>query len=543
MITNLQNTIIVLLYISAFVLFVESCVIFKSMKNHLHGYLLFSCVVILINHLGYALERQATSQEAYITATKFSYAGRVWIAFSLMMFTAELCNVKIPAAVRIILIMIHVAVYGSVLSIGYTKLYYTDIGFSMNNGVPVFLHGNGIMHHVLIQLQMLYIVVGIAWLVRALGRQKSKAGKMRLVIVLAAFIIESLFFVLQIAKIFSISKLFDLTMLGNLIYTILTFIAIFRFNLLGLIDIARDFMIDRLTEGVIAVNNDGKVKYFNEPALQLFPELKTDPQKVANNIEYAISNDNTITINNRIYTPKSNVLEGGGEKLGTLYAMVDSTALKLNEYKLKADAEILEMAARNMKDRLLTTEELMRQDRAIRHDRRHFEALLYSLLEDGKVEEARECLSERLSQEPRSSRRFCENTTVNAALTHYISLAERQKIKVNASVNIPFDPGVDEMKLAIAISNLLENAIHACEKVPEGERFIDITAKFKEQLLLEISNSCEKKVELDEDGHPFSSEVGHGIGTKSVLAFVSETGSEIRYIAEDKVFKVRMIID
>ena len=98
------------------------------------------------------------------------------------------------------------------------------------------------------------------------------------------------------------------------------------------------------------------------------------------------------------------------------------------------------------------------------------------------------------------------------------------------------------MKLAIAISNLFENAIHACEKVSESERFIDITARHKEQLLLEVVNSCDRKVELDEDGYPFSIEEGHGIGTRSVLAFVKETDSAIQYIAGDKTFKVRMII-
>ena len=35
---------------------------------------------------------------------------------------------------------------------------------------------------------------------------------------------------------------------------------------------------------------------------------------------------------------------------------------------------------------------------------------------------------------------------------------------------------------------------------------------------------------------------GHGIGTKSVLDFVKKTGSEIRYIAENGMFKVRMLI-
>ncbi|MBE5830459.1 MAG: ATP-binding protein, partial [Butyrivibrio sp.] len=88
----------------------------------------------------------------------------------------------------------------------------------------------------------------------------------------------------------------------------------------------------------------------------------------------------------------------------------------------------------------------------------------------------------------------------------------------------------------------LENAIHACDKVPEAERFIEVTAKYKQQLLLEISNSCQEPVKLDQDGHPVASEDGHGIGTRSVLDFAKKTGSEIKYIAENDMFKVRMLI-
>ena len=34
----------------------------------------------------------------------------------------------------------------------------------------------------------------------------------------------------------------------------------------------------------------------------------------------------------------------------------------------------------------------------------------------------------------------------------------------------------------------------------------------------------------------------HGIGTRSVLNFINKTDSEIRYIAEEKTFKARMLV-
>ena len=209
---------------------------------------------------------------------------------------------------------------------------------------------------------------------------------------------------------------------------------------------------------------------------------------------------------------------------------------------LKSDADIMELAAKTMKERLQSAENIMQKDRMMRHDRRHFEALLYQLLEDEKTEEAKKYLSERLSMEPKVIQKYCENTTVNAAVTHYIFKAQKEGIQTTVSANIPVSLRVDEMELAITISNLLENAVHACMKLPESERYLKLTAKYKKQLLLEIENSCEGTVPLNKDGYPFSDENNHGTGTRSILAFVNKTDSEIQYLAEEKRFRVRMLI-
>lgn len=210
--------------------------------------------------------------------------------------------------------------------------------------------------------------------------------------------------------------------------------------------------------------------------------------------------------------------------------------------RLKSDADIMQLAAKLMKNRLRSAEAIMQKDRLMRHDRRHFEALLYQLLEEGRVEEAKKYLKERLSMESKGMHNYCENTTVNAVISHYISWAEKEGINTTISANVPSELIVDELELAITISNLIENAINACTKLPDADRYLKLTAKYKNQLLLEIENSCKDKVSLDEEGYPFSNEKNHGTGTRSVLAFVNKTNSEIYYLAEEKRFRVRMII-
>lgn len=538
----MQTVLIIIMCISILGVFIESWIVFKSLKNQLHAYLLLSCIATLINNVGYLLEIRSVTEEEFIAALKFSYFGRNLIAFSLLMFAAELCRIKISVYIRGFLLLLQTACYAVILTFNSHSLYYTNYSFVTDGLFPVLKRENGIVHHFFMQLQIIYIILALYWLLRSVRREKSRIMRKRYRIVFCAFVLETVFFLVQISGIRGISGEFDISIVGNVVLTICMYIAIFRYNLLGVTEIARDYMIDRLSEGVIAVDTDGNVQYFNEPARQLYPGLNGDPEAVLDEIRNAIKLGRTIKVNDRIYTPEENDLTDKGESFGKIYALVDSTVLKLREYKLKSDAAILEMAANTMRERLLTTEELMQQDRAMRHDRRHFEALLLSLIKDGRIEEAEKCLEERMVQEPHTVSRYCENTTVNAAITHYISVAENKNITVKVSANIPDKLNVDEMQLAITISNLLENAIHACEKLPAEERLIEIKAKYKEQLLLEITNSCPGTVPLDDEGHPFASNEGHGIGTRSVLAFAEKTDSEIIYIAEEGTFRVRMLI-
>lgn len=538
----MREYLLAAIILSLLAMLFEGFIVFRNLKNKLHAYLFLNCIAMLIGNTGYLMQLLSKTEDAYIAALKFSYAGRVWIVFSLFMFTAELCHVRISKHIERALMLINVAVYGIIFTLQDHSLYYSKIWYDKTGMFPVLLHRNGIVHKLFVQYQAIAVIIILLLLIRSFKNHKGKIARKRVFIILGGFLVATVLYAMQVGHAFFSTYYFDISIFGNVAITVSMFIAIFRYNLLGVIDMARDYIVDRLSEGVIALDESGRVQYYNEHAKELYPEITKDPANVVNKLQEAIIRGDTITVGDRFYTPEEKELSADGEIIGKLYALVDSTALKQKEYKLKSDAAILEMAARSMRERLSSTEELLSQDRTMRHDRRHFEALILSLIQDGKVDEARKCLEERLSHEPRAGKRYCENTTVNAALMHYMSLAERNDIKVTVSANIPYNVGVDDMQLAIAISNLLENAINACLKVPESERFIEITAKYKEQLLLEIVNSCDGKQKLDKDGHPVTDREGHGIGTRSVLDFAEKTGSEVRYIAEDDKFKVRMIV-
>lgn len=332
---SLHDILITVQYISVAAVLLESFIVFRNWKSMLHSYLFISCIATLANNLGYLMELKAGTYEAFIMAVKFSYLGRVWITLSLLFFVAELCHVRLPDIFRYLSGFVSLLIYFVILTLEDHDLYYTDVSFDANGIFPVFLHGNGIIHHVFMILQCFYIVLGITILLLTLKKEKKKIARKRLQAVIFAVIVESLFFLLRTL---GICRIYDLTMPGYVIGAVIIMTAIFRYDLLGTRDIAREFMIDRLSEGIIAVDNEGDMQYYNDPAKKLFPDLTEAPGKTIQEIRNAINRGEPLEIEERIYTPEENDLLYKGESFGKLYVLVDST----EHYKrLKKEKKLL----------------------------------------------------------------------------------------------------------------------------------------------------------------------------------------------------------
>ena len=319
---ELYNALLTLQYLCIAVLFIECWIVLKGYTHPIHGYLFFSCVATLINSLGYLFELKARSEEAYITALQMSYAGRIWIALALFIFVMKLCRIKTPAFLMETLVLIHMGIYASILTLKSNHLYYTDMRFAPEDGFPRLYHGNGILHHILMILQIIYIILGIAALIQRYRKEKRRIARKRLLFVIAAILAEASFYLIESTNLL---KIYDVTMPGFLLSTLLMYIAIFGYDLLGARDIAREFMIDRLTEGIITIDNEGEIQYCNDQALRLFPTLMDDPDTVLSEIRAAILDGGPLFINDRIYSPEENNLLNKGKILGKLYVFTDST--------------------------------------------------------------------------------------------------------------------------------------------------------------------------------------------------------------------------
>ena len=135
---------------------------------------------------------------------------------------------------------------------------------------------------------------------------------------------------------------------------------------------------------------------------------------------------------------------------------------------------------------------------------------------------------------------FCNAPLINAALSIYFQLAEKNGITVKQKINLPEKLNVDESDVAILISNLLENAVKASGRQPPDRREIGMTiAHAGNQCVLEITNLFDGEI-VFENGLPKTSEDGHGIGMLSLKNFVEKYGAQTDFSHESG--KVKVII-
>jgi len=218
-------------------------------------------------------------------------------------------------------------------------------------------------------------------------------------------------------------------------------------------------------------------------------------------------------------------------------------AMREENRKMQAEREYLHLAAGNMSQRLKLMEEVSAQNSRAAHDRRHFNNVLLELLERGETDEAAALLQSQNQTTPKISKVYCENPAVNAAVCHYAGLAEQAGIPAEIGLDIPDNLNVDALELSMVVSNLMENAIQACERLPKKQTpYLRFTCRSAGRLLLEMENPCAGDTVLDENGYPVAREEGHGIGSKSVLAFAKKYDGELLYKIHNGVFRVRLLV-
>lgn len=137
---------------------------------------------------------------------------------------------------------------------------------------------------------------------------------------------------------------------------------------------------------------------------------------------------------------------------------------------------------------------------------------------------------------------YADNPIVDSVLRIKFGMAKSEGIEIDPLIRIPKQMQLEHGDIGVLYGNLLDNAIEACRKVPEGKRFIRLENKYLSgKLLLMITNS--KTKEKNESLKTTKKDTySHGRGIQSVRRVVEKYNGTAGFTDKGEVFEVSVIL-
>lgn len=209
------------------------------------------------------------------------------------------------------------------------------------------------------------------------------------------------------------------------------------------------------------------------------------------------------------------------------------------QLKLSFMETVAEREAENYKALKMSYQEMKK----LKHDFKNELDILNNLIADRKYEIAEAHIAE-ISDFINKSAAVCYtgNEAVDSLINIKIHTAKLYDIKVITKMKISTSLNANSMELCRIFGNALDNAIEACCKLENAEKFICISIKeINENVLIEILNSAN---EVDTTAFVSTkSEKGlHGYGIQSIRSSAERIEGALHFKYDNGVFIMKLLI-
>ncbi|MBD5524460.1 MAG: GHKL domain-containing protein [Lachnospiraceae bacterium] len=181
------------------------------------------------------------------------------------------------------------------------------------------------------------------------------------------------------------------------------------------------------------------------------------------------------------------------------------------------------------------------------HDMGNHFSMLQNYLADGKVEEAQAYLK-RISGDRAAYSVECRTgiEAVDYILSQKMEVALQHNIETTIHAEYPKDCNIDPVDLCTILTNLLDNAIEACGRMPEGsDKKLTVTIRrIKRFIIIRIENSSLEEPVINKGNFLTSKQDrrNHGWGMRNVKSAVEKYHGAIEYEYFENMFTVSVML-
>lgn len=182
------------------------------------------------------------------------------------------------------------------------------------------------------------------------------------------------------------------------------------------------------------------------------------------------------------------------------------------------------------------------------HDRRNHIRILIGLVEKGENQRAIDYMSKLTdSYKNMQNNSITKNKVIDSIISNLIEECKQKNIKLNLDIKLPEEIAITDIDLCIIFSNLIDNAIEACEKLNNcSQKFINIKSNIAgSYMYMSIENSYNGQI--SKNGIEFTTwkknKKFHGVGLENVRITVNKYKGMLKYDYNESVFKVSVLLN
>ena len=240
---------------------------YKESKNQKRMMLI--CSASLVINLGNYFSLFSREYEALFQANQLKIAAHICVMISFILFTAGFCEIKINKWFKTALVAFDFICMWFCVMGERSDLFYKDVRYMADAEHPYIEVYPGALYLVFRIVNFAIILVLCGYILKRISVSKGK-NKKKYLFVLAGIISASLG---DLMTSFEIVRGYDFIAIGMTVCFVFMGVAIYRYGALDTMQIAKDNLLEQISEGLVVVDDDKSLIYANTKAKEIMPYL------------------------------------------------------------------------------------------------------------------------------------------------------------------------------------------------------------------------------------------------------------------------------
>ena len=300
-----------------------------------------SLFAVLVSSVAYLIQTDSKNYNEAVACLKMVYLGKAYIGFLYFMFYLTYMKKKLKSPILYLLCAFHTFIYALVFAGDKIPLFFKEISYYENYKGYMYLEvKNGIFYYIHIFVAFVYSIIMLYNGIKYYHEHKTEPNSKIMLGMLYAGAISIIGVIIHLT---GADYEYDVTTMTLEIGTVTFAIATIKNRAFETVEIAKENVIENLSDGIIVLNSDFDILYFNNEAKKIFPEVSNIESNDAGIIkQFCEFMETSYDRNGRYYDVQINDLTNNDVVTGYTVSLVDITTHM--EYSKMLENEVAEKA-------------------------------------------------------------------------------------------------------------------------------------------------------------------------------------------------------